>query len=515
MIQPLILPDLLRSQAAAEPTRAALVVDRVGSLSYGEWDTASNVVARNLINLGVSVGDTVATYFENAEWLAFAVAYFGVLKAGATAVPLSSRFTGQELASITERCAAVGVIFGAHQPQSPGWRARIAELATGDSDEAIQVPVGPENIAEVLYTSGTTGLSKGVACRHMHVTRPLVDGTWPPAWWDQCAGSVFLHANAVSTAAGQLRLLEPLGPLKMTTIALPVFDPERFCALVSEHGAGVVQMVPSMAGSVLDSGAVCRHDLSSVRVVSMGCAPLPAPMVPRLSVAFPKARIVNLYELTEARHAGTALLYDGTHADSVGTARGATRVAIMSEDGDEVPPGVVGEVRLRLPGLPPQHYFRDARATAEVFVDGWTRTGDAGYLDQAAYLYLVDRLKDVVIKGGMTIGSIEIENALREHASVADCAVFGFPDRMYGENLAAAVVLRQPVTIRDLRAFLSSRLAPHKIPTRFLKLDELPRNRSGKILKGELRDRLAVRPGTPPGPARSTREPAALYQESL
>ena len=493
MTGPVILPDLLRNRAAAEPGRLAMAVDHGDSMSYGDWETASNVVARSLIKLGVSVGDTVATYFENAEWLAFAVAYFGVLKAGATAVPLSSRFTGQELASITERCAAVGVIFGACQPRSQGWSVRISELATGESGEAIQVPVGPENVAEVLYTSGTTGLSKGVACRHMHATRPLVDDSWPPAWWRQCSGGIFLHANAISTAAGQLRLLEPLGPMKMTTLALPVFDPERFCALVGETRAGMVQMVPSMASSILESGAFCRHDLSSVRVVSMGCAPLPAPLVPHLAAAFPNSRIVNLYELTEARHAGTALLYDGTHADSVGMARGATRVSITTEDGVKVPPGVVGEVRLRWPGLPPQHYFRDARATAEVFVGGWTRTGDAGYLDEAGYLYLVDRLKDVVIKGGITIGSIEIENALREHPSVADCAVFGFPDHVHGENLAAAVVLREPVTIRDLRAFLSSRLAPHKIPTRFLKLDELPRNRSGKVIKGELRERLAAR----------------------
>jgi acyl-CoA synthetase (AMP-forming)/AMP-acid ligase II len=487
-----VLPDLLRNRAAAEPERPALIVDRGGSMTYGAWDAASNVVARNLINLGVSVGDTVVTYFENAEWLPFAVAYFGVLKAGAIAVPLSSRFSGQELASITERCAAVGVIFGARQPQTTGWSARIAELAVGESDEAIQVPVGPENVAEVLYTSGTTGLSKGVACRHMHATRTLLDGTWPPAWWEQCSGGIFLHANAVSTAAGQLRLLEPLGPLGMTTLALPVFDPERFCALMSEYRTAIVQMVPSMAASILDSGAVGRHDLDSVQVVSMGCAPLPAPMVPRLSAAFPNARIVNLYELTEARHAGTALLYNGTHAESVGIPRGATRVAITTEEGVEVPPGVVGEVRLRWPGLPPQHYFRDARATADVFVGGWTRTGDAGYLDEAGYLYLVDRLKDVIIKGGMTIGSIEIENALREHRSIADCAVFGFPDRLHGENLAVAVVLRQPVTIRDLRAFLGSRLAPHKIPTRFLTLEELPRNRSGKVVKGELRERLAA-----------------------
>jgi acyl-CoA synthetase (AMP-forming)/AMP-acid ligase II len=347
-------------------------------------------------------------------------------------------------------------------------------------------------VAEILYTSGTTGLSKGVACLHVQAVRTLMDPSWPPAWWRPCAAGTLVHANAISTAAGQLRLLEPLGPMRMTTLALPVFDPDQLCTLAADSGAAVVQLVPSMAGSILDSGAHQRHDLSAVQVVSLGCAPLPTPLVPRLAAAFPNARLVNLYELTEARHAGTALLYDGTHTDSVGLPRGATQVRVTTETGEQVPPGVVGEIRLRWPGLPPQHYFRDAQATASVFVDGWTRTGDAGYLDESGYLHLVDRLKDVIIKGGINIGSLEVENALREHRAVADCAVFGFPDRVHGEDLAAALVLHQPVPLRELRDFLRSRLAAHKVPTRFLKLDELPRNRSGKVVKSQLREWVLV-----------------------
>ena len=499
-IQPALLPDLLRDQARAEPDRIALIVDGRGSVSYGDWEATSNTVARNLVQRGVAVGDRIATYFENAEWLDFAVAYFGVLKAGAVAVPLSSRFTGQEMAAILDRCAAVGVIYGEHSPGSiPAWAAQIAALREGESGESFQVKVAPENLAEVLYTSGTTGMSKGVACRHMHAVRPLLDPSWPPPWWRACAGGVFVHANAISTAAGQLRLLEPLAPLCMTTLALPVFDPDRFCELVAKSGASAVQLVPSMATSILTSGADGRHDLTTVTVVSMGCAPLPAPLVPPLSAAFPRARLVNLYELSEARHAGTALVYNGVHANSVGVPRGATQVRVTTETGEVVPAGVVGEIRLRWPGLPPQHYFRDADATSKAFIDGWTRTGDAGYLDENGYLYLVDRLKDVIIKGGITIGSLEVESALREHSSIADCAVFGIPDKIYGENLAAALVLRQPTAIRDLRDFLRSRLAPHKIPARYIKLDELPRNRSGKVVKGRLRELIVSPPNVDAG----------------
>ena len=493
MSESALLPDLLRDRAAAEPDRIAMIVDGRGRMSYGDWETRSNVIARNLIQRGLTAGDRVVTFFENAEWLDFAAAYFGVLKAGATAVPLSSRFTGREIAFIFDRCTAVGVIWGAHRPQVPGWSATVAELEEGESGEAFQIPVGPETVAEVLYTAGTTGQSKGVACRHVHAVRPLMDASWPPIWWRECAGGLSVHANAISTAAGQLRLLEPLGPLRMTTLALPVFDPDRLCDLLADGAATVVQLVPSMARSILEAGAERRHDLSAVRVVALGCAPLPAPLVPRIAAAFPNAHLVNLYELTEARHAGTALLYQGAHSDSVGTPRGATRIAVTSETGEEVPPGVVGEVRLRWQDLPAQHYFRDAEATTSVFVGGWTRTGDAGYLDEAGYLHLVDRLKDVIIKGGLSIGSLEVENALCEHRAVADCAVFGFPDRVYGENLAAALVLHQPVAIGDLRDFLRSRLAPHKIPARFLALAQLPRNTSGKVVKNQLRERIAPR----------------------
>jgi acyl-CoA synthetase (AMP-forming)/AMP-acid ligase II len=245
-----------------------------------------------------------------------------------------------------------------------------------------------------------------------------------------------------------------------------------------------------MATSIIESAAHRRHDLSSVRVVSLGCAPIPRALIPGLAGAFPNARLVNMYELSEARYAGTALVYDGTRDGSVGRRRGATEIRITDEQGVPLPAGQIGEVRLRWRGLPPQHYFRDAVATSQVYVGGWTRTGDLGYLDGDGYLHLVDRLKDVIIKGGINIGSLEIENVLREHPAVADCSVLGVTDPLHGEEVACAVVLRSPASPGELRAFVGERLARHKIPRHVLELDELPRNRSGKVLKGELRAQL-------------------------
>lgn len=504
------IPDLLRGRSAAEWNRIAIIVDGAERMSYGTWEKRSNAAARGLAARGISTGDRVGLYFENSEWLDYAVAYIAVLKVGAIAVPLSGRFSRREWESILERCSAAAVVGGSAFPAGGSLKAdgidsfSVAELQEDQSTEAFQISAAPDDVAEILYTSGTTGVPQGVACRHAHVVQPFVDGGgWPPEWW--CPGGVYLHANAISTAGGQLRLLEPLGPQRMTTLALPVFDPARFCALAERFEASVVQLVPAMASSILESRAFRGYDLSKVRVVSFGCAPLPPALLPEVAKVFPGARLVNLYELTEARYAGTAFVYDASRGNryisSVGLPRGLTEMRVTEEGGKEVPLGVVGEIRLRWTGLPPQHYFADAEATSRVFVGGWTRTGDSGYVDGDGYLYLVDRLKDVIIKGGINIGSLEIENALREHPAIVDCAVIGVPDPVHGEEVAAALVLRQPVSVYALRQFLGSKLAPHKIPQRYIELTLLPRNRSGKVMKRELQDLLAAQaerqPGTP------------------
>lgn len=498
MLADLTIPDLLRNAAAADPDRAALIVDGSGSLSYREWDARSNAVARGLVDRAVVPGDRVALFFENADWIPFAVAYFGVLKTGAVGVPLSSRFSGPDLTAVLDGCAVTGTVWNQKLPRGPGWQATVTELERGQSEEPYETNLSAESLAEILYTSGTTGMPKGVACRHLHVVRPLThDEGWPPRWWRDLSGQVYLHANAVSTAAGQLRLLEPLGPQKMTVVAAPAFDPNRFCELAASHRAAVVQLVPAMASAIVNTGAWLKNDLSGVKVVSLGCAPLPPSLVPSLAAAFPCARLVNLYELSEARYAGTWLVHDGTGSDSVGVPRGATELRVAGSQGEKVPPGEAGEIWLRWQGLPSQHYFRDAEATSRVFVDGWTRTGDMGYLDDSGELHLTGRLKEIIIKGGLNVSALAVENALLEHRAIADCAVFGIPDKIHGEEVAAAVVPRIEVSVGEICRFLASRLPPHAIPRRFLWLAELPRNRSGKVLKKDLLTYAQAQHGQP------------------
>lgn len=493
-----LVPDLLSWWAGADASRPALVVGE-SAIDYASWESRSNAVARGLAAKGVRPGHRVALYFDNVDWLDFAVAYLGVLKAGGVAVPLSSKLGATELRWILDHCEPVGILCGRAEiaGSATGWRTTVAEIKHEDDAEFRIATARPDDLTEVLYTSGTTGRPKGVASTHLHSVRPLLDSpNWYPDEWSACRSGVYVHANSVSTAAGQLRLLEPLGPLGMTTVALPVFDAERFCALIEEHRAAAVQLIPAMALTIRETGAHRRHDLSSLRVMVFGCAPLPPSGAVALAAEFPDTLLVNMYELSEARHVGTYARC-GDDTTSVGRPRGASKIRVIRPDGTVQPPGEVGEICVRWPGLAPQSYYRDPDATAAVFGDGWTRTGDGGRLDEAGRLTLVDRLKDIIIAGGHSISSVEVEDAIHQHPAVTEVAVFGRSHPVEGEEVCAAVVLKDATSTDDLRAHVRARLAAHKVPRHIIRLPELPRNRSGKVLKRDLRAQFAAGPEQP------------------
>ena len=479
------LPDLLAARVAEDPDAIALVVDGGDRLSYREWDQRANAAARGLVAHGARPGDRIALLFDNARWTQYAVTYLAVLKAGATAVPLGPRFAGRELTSVLEHCGATGVV---RPPDlaagdAPGWATDLSGLEAGqDADTPVRVAVGSGDLAEILYTSGTTGRPKGVAVSHESVM--FHD---PPPEPPTSGRASFVHAFPVGTNAGQEVLRLPLRRSDRTAVVLPVFDPERFCALVAELRVRRLQLVPAMAEMILSSGAIGRHDVSSVERVTLSSAPSPPALLARLAAALPHAEVWNTDALTEAGTARTLLVYDGTRPTSVGRGVGGTEVRVVDDDGIDVGPGVTGEVWLRRPGAPPRSYYRDPEATAEGFAGDWVRTGDVGYLDTEGYLFLVDRKKDLVISGGLNVSSLEVEAVLNEHPAVAEAAVFGVPHEVLGQDVAAAVVLRSPADERELQAWVRERLAEYKTPHHLFVVERLPRNLSGKVLKRELR----------------------------
>ena len=486
-----VLPDLLRRRAADDPGAVALRVGDAAALTYGAWERRSNAAARGLVARGVRPGDRVALALADEDLAGYAVAYLAVLKAGAAAVPLGARFSGDELDRVVAHAGASLVV------------GEIDSLEAGRPDGPFQVPVGPDDLAEILYTSGTTGLPKGVACSHANLMAhdvPVDSGPAPP-------GPVsFLHAFPIGTQAAQEALRVPLRIPGRTAIALPAFDPEALCALVERHRVRRLQLVPAMAHLLLASGAAGRHDLSSVRRVILSSAPAAPALFRRLAAAFHQASVWNAYALTEAGGARTLMEWDERRPAAVGRPVGATEIRIVD-----------GEIWLRRRDTPSRWYYADPEATADAFAGGWVHTGDAGFVDDEGYLHLTDRTKDLVITGGLNVSSVEVENALYEHPAVVDAAVVGVPHPVLGEDVAAAVVLRAPTPARELQDVVRARLPEHKVPHRVVVVDRLPRNRSGKVVKADVRRLVEAqaRPTTSDGPTDETEAVVASVWEAV
>lgn len=506
MATPTRVPDLLRLRTAADPDATALVVDGGPTLRYRDWEERSDAAARGLAAAGVDPGARVALLFDNARWVDYAVAYVAAHKAGAVAVPLSPRFSEDELARICTH-ADVALLVSPRDLAAPVDRP-IAEPADLEASDHAGRPLPDASavaLAEIIYTSGTTGSAKGVSCSHESI---LVHDLPPQAPTGRAS---FVHAFPVGTNAGQECLRMPLRR-PVTAVVLPTFDPERLCALVAERGIRRLQLVPAMAEMVVASGAAARHDVSSVERVTLSSAPAPPALLPRLAAAFPAASIWNAYALTESGSARTLMRYDPDRPASVGRPVGQTEVRVADDGGADVAAGETGEVLLRRVGAPSREYYRDPDATAAAFAGGWLRTGDLGYLDDDGYLFLVDRKKDVIISGGLNISTLEVEHTLCAHPAVVEAAVFGVDHDVLGQDVAAAVVTRAPTTVREVQSFAREHLGEHKVPRQVFFVDGLPRNESGKVVKRHLRERFGRRltPTDTAQPARSDTEARVL-----
>ncbi|MEZ0072289.1 class I adenylate-forming enzyme family protein [Planotetraspora sp. GP83] len=467
------LPDLLAARAAAEPGGVAVIVHGSGELTFGEWDERSNAVANALLARGVGHGDRVGLVFPGAAWMDYAVAFLGVLKAGAVAVPLSDRMPPAEIGQIASHCSTSLILTDLH------------ELVRGSS-EAPGVALGPGDVAQILYTSGTTGRAKGVAATHAN----LAFGAQRQPRRRAFAHSRHLvHAFPIGTNAGQMMLFNALNA-HPAVVTLPRFTPGRFAGLIEKYQAGTVFVVPAMAIELL--GNRVSYDLSSVLLLGSAAAPLPSAVATGLTEMFPNATITNYYTSTEAAPAQTIMIFDPDRPGSVGRAAAGGGVRIWSSEREAVPPGEIGEVWMRSPAAP-RSYYNDPGS--DVFREGWIRMGDLGYLDEDGYLYLVDRESDVVKSGAFKVSTLKVEDALHRHPAVIEAAAYGVPHPVLGTAVAAAVVLRAEVSHAELRAFLGDLLARHEIPAEIVTMDVLPRNHGGKVDKRALRAGSGARTG--------------------
>jgi len=472
--------------------RARMAPDRVAVVhgertwTYRELHEQSTRMAHVLTGLGVGGGDRVAYLGPNEP--EFLATLFGAGLAGAIFVPLNTRLAPPELAYILRDSGTSVLVHAPSHPAPPSEVPHVldhdacAELLAAAPTTPVDEPVDQDDIAMIMYTSGTTGRPKGAALSHANVgwntMNLLVDV-------DLAGDEVTLvNAPMFHVAALNQTVLPTL--VKGGTVVLDSFDPARTLATIARRRVTYLFGVPAMFQAVAASPEWTDADLSSVRTMICGGAPVPASVI----TTYQDRGLVFLqgYGLTESSPSAT-FLRAGESADKVGSAGTPcffTDVRVVDGEFRDVPPGVPGEVVLHGPNVM-SGYWNKETETAAVLSDGWLHTGDIAILDEDGFLHIRDRLKDVIISGGENIYPAEVEDALHQHPAVADCAVIGVPDERWGEVGRAVVVARDAVPPADLLTFLDGRIARYKIPKSVVFADTLPRTASGKLLKSALR----------------------------
>jgi acyl-CoA synthetase (AMP-forming)/AMP-acid ligase II len=461
---------LLRSTVEDRPGQEAVVELDGPRMTYRElWD-ASARVAGGLRAVGVGRGDRVALRHGNGlDWV---LGFFGTLMAGAAPVPVNTRLSEPEVAYILGDCAPSAVL----PPGTP----------LPDGDPYVVDDLAPGELAAIFYTSGTTGFPKGAMTTHenfcTNAENALRVGNIPrgdPTVRNLISVPLF-HVTGCNSQL--LPTLQNGG----TQVIMPVFDVQRFLRAIVEERIRVVTSVPAIYWYALSRPDVGEYDLTGVNWATYGGAPIAPTLVHQIQRGFPNARVGNGFGLTETASVSTFLPHEwaDSHTDSVGFAVPTVelRVEYPNEAG-------VGELLIRGGNVVPG-YWNKPEATADTFVDHWLHSGDLARVDDEGFTYIVDRLKDMINRGGENVYSVEVENVLAAAPGVFEVAVVGVPDEMMGEKVGAIIVPTpgQQLDQAAVLAYARDHLADFKVP-QFLSVraEPLPRNPGGKVLKPKLR----------------------------
>jgi acyl-CoA synthetase (AMP-forming)/AMP-acid ligase II len=489
------------------PDRIALV-DGERRRSYRELDERATQLARALVGLGLEPGERVAVVQENR--IEYVETVIAIARAGGVLVPLLGALTGAEHAfMVADAEARFVVALGAEATpratQAAGERASVlalaaadgaidlASLATGEAAEPLAIDGPPASLAQILYTSGTTGDPKGVT--HSYASVAAAMGAWATGFGlgpdDRLLGQL-----ALSHFGG--RAMDACWVAGATLVILPVADPTTMLAAIAEDGVTMILVIPTLLRMLLDHPDAASADLSSLRAVLYAAAPA-APALVRRSLERLGPVLYTGFGQTEAYGLNTwmgpdehvaALEAGGERLRSVGRECAAfAQVRICDEDGSEMPAGDIGEICVCAPWATPG-FWKRPELDRERLQGGWLRTGDLGSMDAEGYVFLADRKEDKIITGGFNVYPAEIEGVLAEHPAIAECAVFATPDPKWGEAVRAAVTLRagHVADPEELIAFCKQHLARFKVPKAIDVLPELPKTGVGKILRRALRE---------------------------
>ena len=478
------------------PDRIALASDGKSSTFRELHDRVSRIAAA-LSRGGFSVGDRLAILLPNEpEYieLIYACTWLGVI-----AVPLNTRLSAAELDRVLADATPRGLIRHSSLPaptaQLP-WQLVIDEepLDVG-STSCPDALYDPEAILAFIYTSGTTGRPKGVVLTHANI---LADLDHVNYWMPYKEGGVYLHAAPIFHIA-DFPIMFAAPAFGARQVTLPKFSPRAFCETVARERVTHTVLVPTMINLLSQFQEIGKYDLSSLEVLGYGGSPMAPGLIHRTRELLPHLELVQVYGLSETGF--LTGLQDHEHTEerllSCGRTCPGIDLRVVDESGKEVGTGRPGEVVVRGANVM-RRYWNDPEETAVAFRDGMFRTGDVGYQDADGYVYIMDRLKDMIVTGGENVYPGEVEAVIYEHPAVREAAVFGIPDPQWGELVMAYVVLKPGAALSadDLRAHCRRSLAHYKIPRRVeLSETELPKNGSGKVLKRVLRERFWANAG--------------------
>jgi acyl-CoA synthetase (AMP-forming)/AMP-acid ligase II len=511
--------EFLMISSSIVPDRPAMAFEGK-TYTYAELGDRVNRLANALLGLGVKKGDMVAILQVNTNQ--YVEAYFATAKTGAVYVPLNFRAKADELSYMISNCEANVLLVGERyvdMARSLGQELPNVQhiisldgkqdgmlyyedlIASASADEVIP-DVDDNDVTILMYTAGTTGRPKGVPLSHNSFSTYVLENVTPVD--PEIEETNLLTVPLYHVAGTQAVMAAVYGG--RTLAMMRQFEVKEWMKLVQEQKANRAMLVPTMLKRVIDDPDFGKYDLSSLKVVTYGAAPMPFEVIKKAIEVLPGVMFINAFGQTETASTITSLGPDdhvltGSEEEkakklkrlqsSIGRPMADVQIKIVDENGKELLRGEVGEIMAKGPRVM-SGYWKDEEKTKKALTpDGWLHTGDKGYMDEEGYIYLAGRGDDMIIRGGENISPEEVENALYAHPAVEEAAVIAVPDPDWGQEPKAIVVAKkgQKVTAEELMEFCRQRLSSFKRPRYVAFVDELPRTSTGKVLKRDLRDK--------------------------
>ena len=504
----MLIRDLFKGQAAKTPDAVALVF-KGKETTCQEIDSLSNRFAQGMLGLGIKKGDRVAALLTNS--LEFIVTYLALLKSGGVFVPLNFQLTASNIKyalnhseskilvcddefvstikQISPQLTSINHVITVGEKEPDDRMLAFKEVLSRGKDIEPSISLNDDDIAIFLYTAGTTGEPKGVV--HTHFNCSFVAQHWARVFHMGPGKSVLLvlplfHAFAIHCVT--LPALISGARIIMTE----KYRTQWALEAIQKYSVNILALVPAMGTMMINHEDFPRYDLSSLEIALIGGAIVPFELLKEWRDAFPKLELINGYGQTESCPCCTGL-WDVDILEkprSVGKPWDEVKLKILDDQGRELPSGETGEIVYQVPSVM-KKYYKAPEITAQTVRNGWLYSGDLGYVDRDGYVYIVDRKKDIIIRGGENISSMEVEEVLHQHPAVLEASAIGAPDTILGETVMAIVVKKPGYDLSEeaLIQFCEEHLERFKVPTRVEFVDELPRNPGGKVLKRELKSK--------------------------